>query len=205
MDDKLVELRLFTRNSRLLKAIKSADKTVPEAAKEAGLPVDRFRNILNLHRTPSEEDIVKISIYTGVPADELFPTHLLEAVKLGAFHKNKRVKEITESQVMTLSAAEARGLITDGSSVEEDIDTSLLHDVLEKELNRLPPREQRVLRLRFGLDDNIPRTLEEVGAVMERKGGGMGVTRDRARQIEARALRKLRHQKGIRLLQGYIE
>ncbi len=69
----------------------------------------------------------------------------------------------------------------------------LLREQLEDVLDTLTPREQRVLRLRFGLDDGRTRTLEEVGQVF-------GVTRERIRQIEAKALRKLRHPKALRKL-----
>ena len=63
----------------------------------------------------------------------------------------------------------------------------LLKEQLEDVLDTLTDREENVLRLRFGLDDGRTRTLEEVGKVF-------GVTRERIRQIEAKALRKLRHQ-----------
>ena len=63
---------------------------------------------------------------------------------------------------------------------------TLLHEQLMDVLSTLTEREQKVLRLRFGLDDGRPRTLEEVGRQFN-------VTRERIRQIEAKALRKLRH------------
>ena len=63
---------------------------------------------------------------------------------------------------------------------------SMLRDALYNVMNDLTDREERVLRLRYGLDDNKPRTLEEVGKEF-------GVTRERIRQIEAKAIRKLRH------------
>ena len=74
-------------------------------------------------------------------------------------------------------------------NVEVPIDAAtskLLHEQLMEALSTLTEREQKVLRLRFGLDDGKPRTLEEVGREFD-------VTRERIRQIEAKALRKLRH------------
>ncbi|MBN1676449.1 MAG: RNA polymerase sigma factor RpoD [Kiritimatiellae bacterium] len=75
---------------------------------------------------------------------------------------------------------------------------SLLKERLGEVLNTLTKREQDVLTLRFGLNDGYPRTLEEVGKMFR-------VTRERIRQIEAKALRKLRHPTRIRKLQGFLE
>ena len=74
---------------------------------------------------------------------------------------------------------------------------SMLKDKLEEILSTLSPREARVLRLRFGLDDGTSYTLEEVG----RK---FGLTRERIRQIEGRALRQLRHPKRAKQLKDYL-
>ncbi len=74
----------------------------------------------------------------------------------------------------------------------------LLKEQLEEVLETLTLREKRVLRLRFGLDDGRARTLEEVGQVF-------GVTRERIRQIEAKALRKLRHPSRAKRLKDYLE
>ena len=75
---------------------------------------------------------------------------------------------------------------------------TLLHEQLMEVLDTLTEREQKVLRLRFGLDDGRPRTLEEVGRQFH-------VTRERIRQIEAKALRKLRHPSRSRKLKDYLE
>lgn len=75
---------------------------------------------------------------------------------------------------------------------------TLLHEQLMEVLDTLTDREQKVLRLRFGLDDGRPRTLEEVGREFN-------VTRERIRQIEAKALRKLRHPSRSRKLKDYLD
>ena len=75
---------------------------------------------------------------------------------------------------------------------------TLLHEQLMEVLDTLTEREQKVLRLRFGLDDGRPRTLEEVGRQFN-------VTRERIRQIEAKALRKLRHPSRSKKLKDYLD
>ena len=74
----------------------------------------------------------------------------------------------------------------------------LLKEQLEEVLDTLTEREERVLRLRFGLDDGRARTLEEVGQ-------NFGVTRERIRQIESKALRKLRHPSRSRKLKDFLD
>ena len=75
---------------------------------------------------------------------------------------------------------------------------SLLREKLVDVLSSLTPRERKVLTLRFGLQDGYSRTLEEVGKQFN-------VTRERIRQIEAKALRKMRHPTRLRQLHGFFE
>jgi RNA polymerase primary sigma factor len=83
-------------------------------------------------------------------------------------------------------------------SPAEKTSFSLLKDKLSAVLASLNDREQKVLELRFGLGDGYARTLEEVGRQFR-------VTRERIRQIEAKALRKMRHPTRIRQLHGFLE
>jgi len=75
---------------------------------------------------------------------------------------------------------------------------AMLRDQLNRVLSTLTRREEKVIRLRFGLGDGTPRTLEEVGTIFN-------VTRERVRQIEAKALKKLQHPSRARKLKGYTE
>ena len=75
---------------------------------------------------------------------------------------------------------------------------TMLHEQLLEVLKTLTPREESVLKLRFGLEDGRPRTLEEVGKVFD-------ITRERIRQIEAKALRKLCHPSRSKKLKDYLE
>jgi len=82
-------------------------------------------------------------------------------------------------------------------SPDTQTEEQLLSEDLQKMLTSLKPREARVLRLRFGLEGNRSHTLKEVG-------NKLGVTRERIRQIERRALRKLRHPRHSRILRDYL-
>ena len=77
-------------------------------------------------------------------------------------------------------------------------DRAMVAQQINLALKSLTPREEKVIRLRFGLDDGRPRTLEEVGRQFN-------VTRERIRQIEAKALRKLRHPSRSKKLKDYLD
>ena len=81
---------------------------------------------------------------------------------------------------------------------EKQVMAMFMHESLEQVLETVTPREEKVLRLRFGLDDGRQRTLDEVGMYF-------GVTRERIRQIEAKALLKLRHPSRSRKIKDFFE
>ncbi len=86
----------------------------------------------------------------------------------------------------------------DTPSPAEATSTNILREELERQLHTLTPREEHVIKLRFGLYDGRTRTLEEVGKEFD-------ITRERVRQIGAKALRKLRHPSRARHLKGFME
>jgi len=86
----------------------------------------------------------------------------------------------------------------DTPSPADSASDTILREVIERELNTLTPREAHVIKLRFGLYDGRTRTLEEVGKEFD-------ITRERIRQIESKALRKLRHPSRARHLRGFLE
>ncbi|MBR4292587.1 MAG: sigma-70 family RNA polymerase sigma factor, partial [Clostridia bacterium] len=86
----------------------------------------------------------------------------------------------------------------DSPAPAEAASYTLLREQLSEVLHTLTPREEQVLRLRFGLDDGHTRTLEEVGKKFN-------ITRERIRQIEAKALRKLRHPSRSKRLKDYLD
>ena len=86
----------------------------------------------------------------------------------------------------------------DTPSPAEATSTNILREELERQLHSLTPREEHVIKLRFGLYDGRTRTLEEVGKEFD-------ITRERIRQIEAKALRKLRHPSRAKHLKGFME
>ena len=85
----------------------------------------------------------------------------------------------------------------DASQPAEEASYTLLREQLEEVLKTLTPREEEVLRMRFGLIDGKPHTLEEVGKKFD-------VTRERIRQIESKALRKLRHPSRSKKLRDFL-
>jgi RNA polymerase primary sigma factor len=122
---------------------------------------------------------------------------------------SEKVREIIKVSQMPISLESPMGEEEDshlGDFIEDrnalpPVDAAtrqLLKEQIEDVLSTLTPREQRVLQLRFGLEDGRSRTLEEVGREFN-------VTRERIRQIEAKVLRKLRHPSRSRKLKDYLE
>lgn len=119
--------------------------------------------------------------------------------------KVENLLEIARRPVSLETPIDDEGDSTFGDFVEdasspapaEEVATHLLHEQLQQALDRLPPREAQILRLRYGLEDGRVYTLEEVGQTI-------GVTRERVRQLEAQALNRLRQSSAHIILRDYL-
>jgi RNA polymerase primary sigma factor len=119
--------------------------------------------------------------------------------------KIENLLEIARHPVSLETPIDEEGDSTFGDFVEdvsspaptEEVATHLLHEQLDRALNRLPPREAQILKLRYGLEDGKVYTLEEVGQAI-------GVTRERVRQLEAQALNRLRQSSAHVILRDYL-
>ena len=111
---------------------------------------------------------------------------------------DKGVKEDLLDKVETVPLEYVNDLADDGPTAEDAVNLSELKTEITKTFAKLTPREERVLRKRLGIELDTDYTLEEIGKEFS-------VTRDRIRQIEAKALRKLKHPLLARNLVGFLE
>ena len=141
---------------------------------------------LELNREPSEEELAK-KMNTSVE-------------KIREIYKISQEPVSLETPIGEEDDSHLGDFIKDehNMSPEEYATNELLKDEIDDILLTLTEREEKVIRLRFGLEDGKARTLEEVGQMF-------GVTRERIRQIEAKALRKLRHPSRSRKLKDYLD
>jgi RNA polymerase primary sigma factor len=140
---------------------------------------------LDLERAPTAEEIAK---KLEIPTDEV--VSLLQV----ADENVSLSTVIDEEHEFHLSDKLEQDLIP---SADAQLMRSSLKDHLYACLGELDPKEQKVLRLRFGLDEGDPKTLKEIGEMM-------GLSRERIRQIEAQALEKLHRSQKCQQLQGYL-
>jgi len=161
---------------------------VPVHMIEAINKVNRAQRKLtqDLGREPTEKEVAE---FLNFPADKV------KAVMRAGIEPVSLDRPIGEDEDSNL------GDFIEDIGVRNPAETaahSMLEDRLTHVLSTLTRREEKVIRLRFGLGDGTPRTLEEVGTIFK-------VTRERVRQIEAKAIRKLQHPSRARKLKGYVE
>ena len=139
-----------------------------------------------LGREPTPEEIGE---YMGIPADKV-----IEIQKIAQDPVSLETPIGEEEDSHLVDFIEDTKTVAPGDAAAQ----SMLREQLIQALNKLNPREEKVIRLRYGLDDGKQRTLEEVGREFN-------VTRERIRQIEAKALRKLRNPTKSKKLRDYLD
>jgi RNA polymerase primary sigma factor len=172
-------------------------RAIADKARTIRVPVHMDDNIRHLK-------MVKLNLYQEYgrepTSDEIAEKMELTVEKVREIVKASQLPVSLESPVGEDGNAQLGDFIEDQNSIPppDAASNSMLKEKVSEVLSELTPREQRVLVLRFGLEDGHSRTLEEVGHEFK-------VTRERIRQIEAKALRKLRHPSRSRKLRGYLE
>ncbi len=151
------------------------------------------------YMTPSEVDQIRRSLEDGEPVDPLLYRKWRQAT--GKIQNTLRISQETMSLELPVGPGQSTSLadFIPDEAVDEPVEAAsrqLLREHVRKVLGFLSERERRVLEMRYGLVDGKDHTLEEVGREF-------GVTRERIRQIEAKALRKLRHPSRSKSLRDY--
>ena len=175
-------------------------RAIADKARTVRVPVHMVERILRVIRargvyeqendglTPSAEELAEMTGYT-VDAVEAALKYEVDASSL-----DNPVGEEEHGEQTTIGDF----IADENMKTDEEGEKSFLREALLEVMQDLSPREQKVIRLRFGLDDQRARTLEEVGKEFK-------VTRERIRQIEAKALRKLRQPKRKNKLEGFLD
>ena len=168
---------------------------------------DQARTIrIPVHMTETINKIIRISrLFIQEKGREATPEELAKELKL-PMSKIKDIIKVSQQPISIHTPIGDDGDTYFGDFIEDKKAISpanatvysMLREELEQAMDSLTDRERKILSLRFGLEDGMPKTLEEVGNIFK-------VTRERIRQIEAKALKKLRHPSRSRRLQAFLE
>lgn len=168
---------------------------------------DQARTIrIPVHMTETINKIIRISrLFIQEKGREPVPEELSKELKL-PISKIKDIIKVSQQPISIHTPIGDDGDTSFGDFIEDKKAISpanatvfsMLKEELEQAMGSLTDRERNILTLRFGLEDGSPKTLEEVGTIFK-------VTRERIRQIEAKALKKLRHPSRSRRLQTFLE
>jgi RNA polymerase primary sigma factor len=196
MKEFRVEVRL--KNNILLSLREKAGHSQEQMALVIGIHMNSYSELERMAKSPKargvwKKDALAVSEYFSMSPEDLFPEAIQNVVT------NKITKEMG-----SLELASSNRLML--ASPDAEFNTKEMKRVVGEALGELSSREREVIIARFGLGDEEPKTLDEVAESMENLNtGGTGVTRERLRGIEAKALRKLRHPDRARKLREFAE
>jgi len=187
MKDYLLQIKI--KNGPMMSMIRANGmETAAELSRAAGISSSTIGLYLNLKKTPItlygrwSDSVLKIAKCLKVPPEMLFPEqHLTKALK-----RNTIEGEVTLEEMGELVSTAGINYISE--EIEKDAQDEL-HDKLEKYLGALPSRERKILEKRFGINQEG----SEGGKTYDQVAEDFSVTRERIRQIEKKALRRLRH------------
>lgn len=151
-----------------------------------GIGVNVYKNIESLKYYPNRDQKQEIADALNKDVEWLFPPELVP------FHELRREVYLTGEQVKNIGWIKPLQLPDPNAEVG-------LKEIIAESLDKLTDREKLVLKYRFGLDGNGCHTFEEISKLLR-----LNITKERIRQIEAKALRKLRNPKIAKLLKEYI-
>ncbi len=170
-------------------------RAIADQSRTIRLPVHLYETISRIKKTTK---ILSQEMHRKPTEEEIATRMEMTIEKLRFIAKSAQLPISLETPIGKEEDSRLGDFIeADGETPEDEVSKNLLREDLESVLDTLSPRERDVLRLRYGLDDGRMKTLEEIGHIFN-------VTRERIRQIEAKALRKLRHPNRNSILKEYI-
>ena len=171
-------------------------RAIAEQSRTIRLPVHVHEKLTKSYRVQRD---LQLRLGREPTDDEIAKEMEMTEEQIGELKQAARLPISLETPIGEDGDTEIGHLIPDNDA-EAPVDAAtrqMLTEQLEDVLEKLDPREQKILRLRYGLDDDTPRTLDQVGQEF-------GLTRERIRQIESQALRKLRHPRLARQLKDFL-
>lgn len=174
--------------------------TQAQLGEAAHVPKQVMGHYETLRSYPPADRRRRIAAVLGLSTDELFPPWLEMMVQERAIRDVPlaSLNELVDHAPRALALAASSAVVDPSEIATENAADAGLHEAVRRQLDGLTARERRVVEIRFGFEDGRPRTLQEAAEVF-------GLHRESIRQIEARALRKMRHPSRSRRLAEYLD
>jgi DNA-directed RNA polymerase sigma subunit (sigma70/sigma32) len=186
MNDKSFKIGMHRRfyNKLLKDELEKKNLSYKKVCKKIKISAVQMSQIVNFRFNPSEDTRIKIACLLKIPIEHIFPEKYDEIYdRISPVQRDAEIEikllAIDSSEVLSLESHD------DSEEIINNTDQGLLKKYVGQLLEGLPERDEAVIRYRFGIDDDTPRTLEEAGKKF-------GVTRERLRQIEAKAIDRIR-------------